>query len=270
MSIILNFLENVVTPYLGKLRLWNNRYVNVIYYHDIVLGTGNSFDRTNIVTFKKQMEYILSEGYETLLFQDLNNPECLKFRKKRVLISFDDGWKSNYTEIFDYMLQRGIKYNVFLIVGKIGENPDYLNWEMVKKMNDSGIVGFGVHTYSHIDMTDVRIVDTSKEITEANEIFHREIGRTPEDFCYPFGYYSEESNHYLERNSGYKRIYTSKKMYSYKENDVIIFGRNGISEDHSMRVFKRKLKGYYNSYKTVETLFVQPLVSLRKKLKRKS
>lgn len=268
MSAIISFLENYVTPVVGKLLVGKNRFCNVIYYHDVVSGPGDSFDQTNINTFKTHMEYLISNGYETLLFSDLNHPEQLKFKKKRVLITFDDGWKSNYTEIFDYMQKKGIKYNIFLAVGKIGRDPNFLTWEMIDTMNKSGVVGFGVHSFSHVDMSKIRNVNTELEIEKANALFSSELGTMPEDFCYPYGYYSQESNLFLENKKCYKRIYTSKKMFSYEENGAIVFGRNGISDDHSMQMFRYKTKGYLNSYKAIESIFVKPMVSIKALLKK--
>ena len=118
------FFDNVI-PFLGRVFLAKNKYVNVIYYHDIVKNEGFSLMQMNIDKFKEQMLYIKTQRYETLRFDDLDNPEHFKFRKKRVVIAFDDGWKSNYSLIFDWMKDQGIKYNIYLTMGEIGNNPDY-------------------------------------------------------------------------------------------------------------------------------------------------
>lgn len=266
-NISTGFFYHFVAPVFGC--LWNgkNRYVNVIYYHDIVHDDGFSFMRTNIDVFKRQMEWLNREGYETLRFDDLDE-EHIKFRRKRVLIAFDDGWRSNYTEIFDYMKERGLNYNVFLTVGEIGVNQEYLTWDMVREMHESRLCGFGAHTYTHPDMSDLSKVDFDKEVNKANSVFEKEMGYYPEDFCYPFGYYSEESNLRLEKESIYKRIYTSKKMYSYEQNGRLIFGRNGISTDDTDGVFQRKVKGYMNILKVYEDSIYNPILKLYHKIRK--
>ena len=125
------FFDNIV-PFLGKIFVSNNKYVNVIYYHDIVEGKGYSMMQMNVEKFKQQMLFIKRNGYETLRFDDLNKLELIKFKKKRVVIAFDDGWKSNYSLIFDWMKEKGIKYNIYLTMGEIGVNPGYLTWEQVR------------------------------------------------------------------------------------------------------------------------------------------
>lgn len=246
MNTIKQFIYNNIIPFVGKITVGKNRFVNVIYYHDIVQGAGQSFMRTNIDVFKRQMEYIAKNGYKTLLFDGLNEEQNVKFEKKKVVIAFDDGWLSNYNEIFELMQSLGIKYNIYLTIGEIGKNPDYLNWDLVRKMHDSGSVGFGVHTYTHPHVADMSNIDAELEFVKANEVFQKELGYAPLDFCYPYGDCSEKAHEYLSTNTNYQRIYTSTMMYSYEKHGRIIFGRNGISNEEKMGVFKAKLNGYFN------------------------
>ena len=101
---------------------------------------------------------------------EIENGADVSFVPKSVIITFDDGWLSNYTEIFEFMKEKNIKYNVYLEIEAIGNNPDYLTWDMVREMHKSGIVGFGAHTYSHASMKNIDEIDTEKEITLANEV----------------------------------------------------------------------------------------------------
>lgn len=236
-------------PFVGRIFRRKNQYVNVIYYHDVVKEEGSSFMKINFNFFKQQMEYIASKEYSTYRFDDLTSDLILEYNPKKVIITFDDGWLSNYTEIYDLMSHLGLKYNVFLTIGKIGNDPNYLSWEQIRKMHESGLVGFGIHTYSHPDMSNISKINPELEFEKANKIFEQELNYKPNDFCYPFGFYSEESNEYISTNLDYKRIYTSKLMYSYFQNDKIIFGRNGISNDEPFNVFKAKLKGYFNIWR---------------------
>jgi peptidoglycan/xylan/chitin deacetylase (PgdA/CDA1 family) len=250
MNPIKKLIYNYGVPLVGRLCRKKNKYINVIYYHDIVDGEGYSFMRINFEVFKKQMEYIASKGYETVRFNDLKTDDDERYDPKRIIIAFDDGWKSNFTKIYELMKSLGLKYNIYLAVKEIGTNPEYLTWTEVRKMHDEGWVGFGVHTYTHPDMSDISKIEPEVEFTKANTIFEEQLGYKPVDFCYPFGAYSEESNEYIASYLEYKRIYTSRLMYSYRQNGKLILGRNGINNDESFGVFKAKLKGYFNIWRT--------------------
>lgn len=245
MNILKEIAYTHIIPFIGMLNNRNNKFVNIIYYHDIVKGNGNSFQQTNIELFKRQMEYIAKKGYKTLRFDDLND-DTIRFDSKSIVIAFDDGWASNYFEIYNFMKSLGLKYNIYLAVDMIGSNPNYLTWDIVRIMHQDGNVGFGVHTFNHVDVSDLSKIDPSVEFDLANSIFKKELGYEPLDFCYPYGSYSEASNEYLIKNSGYTRIYTSEMMYSYSKNGKIIFGRNGINNDDPMNVFRAKLKAHMN------------------------
>lgn len=254
MNILKKIIYFNIVPLVGFLNNNKNKFINVIYYHDIVRGKGFGSQQTNVNTFKTQMQYLHDYGYVTYTFDELENPVNLKFHKKHVLIAFDDGWISNYTEIFEFMRSLGIKYNVYLTMGKIGVDVNYLNWAQVREMHDSGYVGFGAHTYTHPSMRYISSIDVNLEIVESDKRFKKELGYEPHDFCYPFGYFSEVSNDYLVKCSNYTRIYTSQMSYSYLKDGNIIFGRNSIVNEEPFRVFKNKLKGYYNVFNSLTKL----------------
>lgn len=248
MNALKKIVYNYIIPSIGQLNSRKNQYVNVIYYHDIVDGPGSTYMKLPFGKFKRQMEYLKNNGWQTLRFDDLRtNEDCLcSNTKKAVLITFDDGWASNYDMIFDYMHRSGLKYNIFLEVGKIGLDPNYLTWEQVKEMHTSGIVGFGAHTFNHPNMSDISELDLSIEIDKANQIINQQLGITPRDFCFPYGAYSHDSLSALVDRHSYDRIYTSDLRYSYPMDGQIIFGRNAISDAESFNVFKHKLKGNFN------------------------
>lgn len=251
MNPIKKLIYNYGLPLIGRCFHKKNKYINVIYYHDIVDGEGYSFMRTNFDIFKRQMEYIAKKGYTTVRFDDLRTDVDEDYDSKKIIIAFDDGWKSNYTKIYDLMKNLGLKYNIYLAVKEIGTNPDYLTWDEVRKMHNEGFVGFGSHTYTHPDMSVIDNIDPEVEFTKANLIFEEQLGYQPTDFCYPFGAYSEESNEYISSRLAYKRIHTSRMMYSYRQNGKLILGRNGISNEESFGVFKAKLRGYFNVWRTI-------------------
>ena len=197
MNAVKRLAYNYLIPFIGRLNVSKNKFVNVIYYHDIVKGEGQSFMRTNIEVFKQQMQYIAGNGYKTLRFDELDDKDNLKFEMKKVVIAFDDGWLSNYTEIFEFMRSLGIKYNIYLTIGEIGKNLEYLTWDLVRQMHDIGWVGFGVHTFTHPHVADMKDINPKLEFVDANEIFQKELGYEPLDFCYPYGSCSEKSHEYL-------------------------------------------------------------------------
>ncbi len=251
----MNYLKKIIytqfIPFLGKINRNRNNYINVIYYHDIVDSEGHTYMKTPYDIFKRHMEFISSKNIPTYTFEELDNDFCKRNNKNGLLITFDDGWVSNYSMIFELMKSLGLKYNIFLAVGKIGTDPQYLTWDQVREMKASGIVGFGAHTFNHVNMSIYEQVDVKHEIHDANRMIKEETGINVKDFCFPYGAYSQASIDGLIAEKAYERIYTSDLNYSYPYNNTIIFGRNGISCTESDSVFKNKVYGYFNVFSSI-------------------
>ncbi len=77
---------------------------------------------------------------------------------KLLVYTFDDGYMDNYTKGFDILKKYNAKFNLNIIARYTDEQyPNYLTWEQVEKMNESGLMELGNHTYdSHIYTEDYK------------------------------------------------------------------------------------------------------------------
>lgn len=233
--------------------IYKNEDISFIYYHDVVEDNGFRYQKIEISTFIEQMNYIYKNGFKTLLFRDLNNEH--ESKDKKVLISFDDGYRSNYEVVFPIMKRLGLKFNVFLEVGAIDKNSNYLTWDMINMMKESGLVDFGAHTYNHVYLTEIKSNNMEVEIFKANEEISKNVGIIAEDFCFPYGAYNKNIINYLDRLNVYKRLYTSDGRRKIAKNNATIYGRIGIENSDSLEIFEKKLQGKYNFYYQVSRCF---------------
>ena len=245
MNIIKRTIYSII-PFIGYLYPAKN-FFPIIYYHDIVEENGFSLQQTKLSTFKRQMEILVKNGYKTLLFSELDeifsNDKLLN--NKYVLITFDDGYISNYVLAFPIMEDLGLKFNIFINTKMIEDNdPKYLSIENVKEMYNSDLVEFGSHTHSHIDAKSVTENELINEIETCNIKIKEWLGYNTLDFCYQYGFYSSDTNKLL--SNFYKRIYTSDCKPLEKRNDSLVRGLIGISTDDTDFIFKNKIKGNYD------------------------
>jgi peptidoglycan/xylan/chitin deacetylase (PgdA/CDA1 family) len=244
MNVVKKWIYSYFIPIIGKIVLQHNDIPQVIYYHDVTRLAGKTYDSINFNNFKKEMFWV-KQKLEPCNFSDITNVGGST--KKRVLITFDDGWKSNYELIFKFMQKNRIKYNIFIETERI-DNGDkrYLNWDQVNIMNKSGFVEFGSHTHNHIHMLSANKVEIEKQIQISNNLIQKHTGSLPQDFCFPFGEYNRRVMKLVLLIPEYKRIYTSDSKPSYYLNNKMVFGRIAISNDDDMKMFINKVKGYYN------------------------
>ena len=196
------FIYSKVIPKVGMFFV-TKEHIPIIYYHNIVEdGLGYSFMHTELSVFKQHMEYLKNNNYKTYTFDQI--PENFKKNKhsKEVIITFDDGFLSNYNVVFPIMKKLGLKYSIFITPGFIeSNNPDYLCWDMIEEMFKSNLVGFGAHTYSHIDSRKINETNYQNEIKRTDALLEKYTQNGVKDFCFPFGYYNKQIIDRLSVNS---------------------------------------------------------------------
>lgn len=119
--------------------------------------------------------------------------------KKCVLLTFDDGYESNFTLAQPILQEYGAKAAVAVIVSRVGQ-PGFLTWDECRAMEQSGVWEFGSHTYDrHIrdDALGVSRIDgetreeytarIAPDIEKSVEIMRQELGHDIRYFAYPLG-----------------------------------------------------------------------------------
>ena len=141
-----------------------------------------------------------------------------------------------------------LRFNVFLETAAIDNDPNYLTWDMILEMKDSGLVQFGAHTHTHKDAKFITVENFSEEIFKSNEILRTKIGYEPKHFCFPFGSYDKRTIKQFFDNTEYDALYTSDgRKQKYIKGRALV-GRVGISNDDTLDIFVKKIKGDYDLY----------------------
>lgn len=216
--------------------------LKVLYYHEVVeQGQGFSYQKIEKEKFEQQMAYLQTEGYETLYFSDLDKP----FPPKVVIISFDDGFRSVYENAAPIMEKYGIKGNVYLPTGYIGNDPHFMDWDMVQKLQE-GSFEMQAHTHSHVDVRTLDEQALQEQIKASDELFREKLGYLPRAFCLPFGTYDRASVKALRKTGRYDCILGSYYGNLGKLKKGRVLPRIGISNDDTMEDFAAKLQGKRN------------------------
>lgn len=139
-------------------------------------------------TFDSQMAYLKSALYTTITLEQLAQALTShgKVPGKSVVVTLDDGYQDQYTYAFPIAQKYGIKLNLFIATGLIN-NSDYMNWDQLKQMVQSGTAVTYDHTWSHTNLS-VSSVDKIKyEITTAKTQLKEYLGQNAPIFAYPYG-----------------------------------------------------------------------------------
>ena len=129
----------------------------VLMYHDLTTDPS----KTNSMTvtderFRLDMEFLQQFGYTPLLPADLINIREGKMQlpDKAVMVTFDDGYRSNYDYAYPVLQNTGMKAAIAVVAHNIRQEGDAdsarhnMTWDELREMVDSGAVEVGSHTYN--------------------------------------------------------------------------------------------------------------------------
>ena len=105
--------------------------------------------------FAAQLDYLQSEGYTTITLQDFMRVVHGKgtLPEKPIILTFDDGYKDNYTEMLPILEAHGMTAVVYVITNELGK-AGYMTVDELKDMQRRGIE-IGSHTSDHIPLTEL-------------------------------------------------------------------------------------------------------------------
>lgn len=178
----------------------------VLFYHHIqpyneARAKGQAGLTVDNVIFDQQMNYLASHGYTAItvkqLVEALRNHTQLPV--KNVSITFDDGYKDNYTYAFQTLKKYNLKVNLMLATGLMG-GADYLSWDQVSEMNGSGLFYFTDHTWSHYAVGRGPSDKIKFEIDTAKQQIQDHTGQSVDIFTYPYGSFSNNAIAILQQS----------------------------------------------------------------------
>lgn len=176
--------------------------VPIITYHSI--DDSGSCISTSPVEFERQLAYLQDSGYRSLALRDgirrIRNGEDLP--ERAVIITFDDGYRSNLTHALPLLKCYGYTATIFLATQYLGSENEWekpgasiprlpmMTWDEIRTLRDSGI-DFGSHTQSHPRLSGLSIERVRNEMLQSKHEIERALDETVGLFAYPYGDYNE-------------------------------------------------------------------------------
>lgn len=129
----------------------------ILMYHDLTIDE-NDTDSMTITDerFRLDMEFLQEFGYTSLLSQDLLDIRQggAAMPEKPVMITFDDGYRSNYELAYPILQQTGMRAVIAVIARNIRTQEQAsatrgsMTWEELREMVSTGTVEVGSHTFN--------------------------------------------------------------------------------------------------------------------------
>ena len=192
--------------------------IPILLYHDFVkvvpLEGPDDFNYINTKeSFEENIKILLESGYTFMSFKELDNAynKKIELPKKPILITFDDGYYSNYKDIYTILKKYNIKASIFIVTDNIGKKVDgkkYLSWEQCKVMQDSGLVEIFSHSKRHVFYDRLPVRTLNDDVKKSYEVIEKHLGKKDlKVFAYPYGAYTKETVFVLKRNGIDMQVY---------------------------------------------------------------
>lgn len=215
----------------------------VLTYHSV-----DDFDDEYTVskeTFEWQLDAIENAGLRVISVSELDQMlEKGEVADKTVILTFDDGRKDNFTNLFPILLERKIPATIFSITGIIGGEYQgkgravpMLSESDMQRMQDSGVIDFEPHTITHPKLTQVSLEEVRHEVKGSKHSLETMFSKGCDYFAYPYGRHSPEIRQILKEN-GIKLAFATQAGFVTRMSDRLTLPRNHIRHDVTKAQFK--------------------------------
>lgn len=238
------------------------QFIVPLLYHHIVPDDIPSPKNPAVISlseFEAQMKFLYENGYYTVSLKELEDflSGSGNLPRKAVLITFDDGYESNYSLAFPVLKKYGFKAVIFLIgkdmLERGSENIPHLSDIQITEMAESGLIEFGSHTFDAHYYLDGRPVATVMSEEELKRDFERikatfEAKGLPVPFAisYPYGKYEGKVLSVAKRF--YELGFTTERGVINKDSDRYRLCRNVVLPGTDVEKFRKLLNAWeYNS-----------------------
>jgi len=178
--------------------------VPILMYHVIASApAGAAYPElfTKPIRFRAQMAYLAEHGYHGVTMQQVYDAweHDALIPPKPIVISFDDGYRGDYTDAMPILREHGWVGNLNLQLGAVADGE--LTEQMIKSMLGAGWE-LDSHTVHHLDVTTLSGAALREEIAGSRAIIQKRFGVPANFFCYPAGRFNARAVNEVRR-AGY-------------------------------------------------------------------
>lgn len=240
--------------------------------------------------FEAHLAFLAQEGFQSLSLKEFGEmAQGLRPPIPRaVVITFDDGYADNYVFAWPLAQKYGIKLNLFVSTGLVGESrpvvmtndgyllhadaaqktsgfqahlqkyPHYwrpMSWRELGEMSQAG-VDLGLHGHSHRNLSFLGREEVIRDVITGIEAFQKGLGYCPEFFSLPYGGHEINTHEIVAilKKLQFVFIFTTIKGRALLPSKDSVFPRISILQQDTMETLRLKLLGAYDWLGSVEQL----------------
>ena len=220
--------------------------VPILQYNQVNDIDKNSMTLT-VEQFDAQIKYLVDEGYTIITPTELLDAWEGKgtLPKKPAIITLDDGHVEIYKNVFPILKKYNVKATIFIVTDFINLYPNYLTWDQVREMQESGLADFESHTLNNKNLKQIRSRDKLwDQVYGSKQAIEWYLKKPVQFIAYPGGQYDAEVEQ-MSKEVGYRAGFTLDYNLTHKLPQHYLLARIPIygSNSHTFLRFQLRLKG---------------------------
>ncbi len=229
---------------------------SILMYHSVSAGA-DYFMNVEPKDFERQMAYLAEKKTPVIAFGELvrrlhsNQP-----LGGAVVLTFDDGYRDNYTVAFPILKKYGFPATIFVTTDMIGKvdkrNLARLSIEEIKEMEASGLIDIEPHTKTHPKLATLFATVAEQEIQGSKHAIEEVLGKSALIFAYPYGNFNDETER-LVRDAGFVAAVSVGEGTVHAKSDSYRLPRNSIDRSTTFAQFKGKISTTIDLYVRLKT-----------------
>ena len=244
--------------------------IPILMYHGIreEVGKRHPYFETNTSPqlFASHMRLLRDSGYTTVRLSDaVATIAAGRPCRRRVAITFDDGYRDFYTHAFPILNDYGFKATMFIVSGFTAWRPlrrdeiEYMTWDEVREIHSYGIE-IGSHTVTHPELQRMSHEQVDYEIRQSKLAIEEEIGQSIRSFSYPFAFPEPDREFVgvlkgLLEARGYENGVSTVIGTAGRYHDRFFMPRLPVNSFDDLRFFQAKLEGAYDWLHTAQVFY---------------
>ena len=192
--------------------------VPILLYHHInpIYPADTALANLTPEEFRLHMRTLIAQNYDFISLRQYMDYVLYNtaLPPKPVVITFDDGYESNFTHAFPILQEFNIPATIFIVTETVGmQTGDVLNgnsvnfphftWEQAAEMEASGLIDIQSHGNKHQRITRMSLSDMQIQLRRSKFLIETKLNKTCDMFAYPYGDYSAASLN-IARQAGIK------------------------------------------------------------------
>lgn len=254
--------HQIETVYQQTMVYFYQKEMPVLMYHRFIRDHGNAGIHgtwIDIRLFEKHLNWLRKKGYQTITFADLQKNRLIsrfKRGKKFIMITVDDGYQDNLTELVPLLQKYNFKAVLYVVTGETYNRWDTENLAQVEKkfplltrkelaeIIASGCIEIGGHTHSHPHLTKLSKSQQHQEIIMNKQALEAQTQQKILSFAYPFGDYNQQTQEIVQKAGYNYAVATDSGPLAFHEN-LFCIRRIAIFPSTTLSRFRRKISGNY-------------------------